>query len=136
MVHSGDITSAPEGAQEFIDIDLAAARERAATDGWRFIAPAILRYSGVTFDRLEEVAAGWMLRDAVSRTTATFDPATVANAFPLTGRRRAAVPFVLDLLTGQIVYVDVYLSGEPQARAERDASDIGALVGASSHGGR
>lgn len=124
MVHSGDITSAPDGAQEFIDIDLAAARRYVRTARWRYVAPVIFRYSGVTFDRLEEVAAGWMLRDAVSTEHMTFDPATVSNAFPLTGGKRTAVPFVLDLVTGRLVYVDAYLRGAPRARVEQDAGNI------------
>lgn len=128
MVHSGDVTSAPAGAQEFIDLDLAAADHLCRTAGWRYVAPVVFRYSGERFDRLEEVAAGWMLRDAASSEHMTFDPATVANAFALTGGKRAAVPFVLDLVTRRLVYVDTYLRGAPQARVEQDAGNVSFLV--------
>ncbi|NKY39237.1 TerD family protein [Cellulomonas septica] len=128
MVHSGDVTSAPAGAQEFIDIDLRAVQTFVRDRGWRYVAPVVFRYSGVTFDQLEEVAAGWMLRDEVSSEHMSFDPATVANAFPLTGGKRSAVPFVLDLTTGRLVYVDAYLRGAPRARVEQDAGNISFLA--------
>lgn len=128
MVHSGDITSAPAGAQEFIDVNLAKAREQGSARGWRYLAPAVFRYSGRTFDALEEAVAGWMLRDDVSTAKVAFDPATVANAFELTGGKRVAVPFLLDLVTGEFVYVDVYLGGLPYAMVERDGGGIGFLA--------
>lgn len=128
MVHSGDITSAPEGAQEFIDVDLAAARQAGAGAGWRYLAPAIFTYSGPAFADLEEAVAGWMLRQSPTRDRAVFDPATVAGAFELTGRARTVVPFVLDLVTGQIIYTDLYLRGHATARVERDGASIGRLA--------
>jgi hypothetical protein len=147
MVHSGDITSAPAGAEEFLDIDLRAlsaphveparpwwrpalGRRPAPVPlaRWRYLAPVVFRYAGPPFDQLDEVCAGWMLRDSPSRTAAAFDPATVANAFGLAGARRSAVVFVLDVRTREVTYVDLSVAGAGRARAERDGSSIGALV--------
>lgn len=128
MTHSGDLTSAPDGAQEFLDIDVAKARTEGRERGWRYLVPAVFRYSGPAFDRLAEAYVGWMLRDRASSDRRTFDPATVANAFALTGRRRYAVPMLFDLLTDEILYVDVYLNGEGQARVERDGRSVSSLV--------
>lgn len=128
VVHSGDLTSAPAGAQEFIDIDLEHARDKALEAGWRYLAPAVFRYSGPTFDGLEEAVVGWMLRDAVTADRATFDPATVVNAFTLTGSGRTALPFVWDVLTGEVLYVDLYLPGGARARVENQDRNVGFLV--------
>lgn len=128
MVHSGDVTTAPDGAQEFIDIGLASARARARSHGWRYVAPVVFRYRGETFARLPEIAAGWMLRDDVSSEHVAFDPATVSNAFPLTGGKRTAVPFLYDVLSRRLVYVDAYLRGAARARVESDAGSISVLA--------
>jgi hypothetical protein len=127
MTHSGDIVSAPDGAEEFIDVPLDRA---AANRGWRYLVPAVLRYSGPMFDDLAEATAGWMLREDATSDRATCDPATVVNAFELTGRRRYAVPFLIDLATREVLYVDLYLQGAPQAHVERDGTTMAALVAA------
>lgn len=130
MTHSGDLTSAPEGAEEFLDIDLAKAAEAGRERGWRYLVPVVFRYAGPTFAALPEAYIGWMLRDDASAGDRVFDPATVANAFALTGHQRHAVPMLLDLDTHEILYVDVYLSGQPAARVEQDGHDIATLVSA------
>ena len=161
VVHSGDITSAPAGAEEFIDIDLAWARAQESTGTpvttctcstcagtgtrarrtrrrhaqdeatprkWRYLVPSIFRYSGPAFSALEEAAAGWMLRDHPSSDRMVFDPATVAGAFPLGGQARVATPFVVDLLTEQVITVDLCTRGSWQARVERDSDSLSTLV--------
>ena len=130
LTHSGDLTSAPEGAEEFLDIDLAKAAEVGRERGWRYLVPVVFRYTGPTFEALPEAYTGWMLRDDATSQDRVFDPATVANAFALTGRKRYAVPMLLDLDTHEILYVDVYLNGQPRARVEQDGHDIATLVSA------
>ena len=113
-VHSGDLTSAPppHGASEFIDFDLAKIRARSATrDSARYLVPCIFRFAGPTFDALAEAYAGWMLRSDSSHAYKTFDPATVAAAFDLTGPNQVAMPFVYDTLTNEIIYLDAYSPG-------------------------
>jgi hypothetical protein len=126
MTHSGDLVSAPDGAEEFIDINLRAAKRK----GRRYLVPAIFRYAGPGFAALAEADVGWMLRHDCSTDVATFDPATVVNAFALTGRRRTAAPILVDLHTDEVLYVDVYLKGDPHAMVERDADEISAIVSA------
>ena len=130
MTHSGDLTSAPDGAEEFLDIDMAKAAAAARKRGWRYLVPVVFRYAGPTFEALAEASTGWMLRDDATSAARVFDPATVANAFALTGRKRYAVPMLLDLETHEILYVDVYLNGRPRARVENDGYDIATLVSA------
>ncbi|GLY02787.1 TerD family protein [Actinoplanes sp. NBRC 101535] len=130
MVHSGDLTSAPDGAEEFLDVDLAKAAEVGRQKRWRYLVPVIYRYAGATFDALAEASAGWMLRDEASREHRVFDPATVANAFALTGGKRYAVPMLLDLRADEILYVDVYVNGYPRSSVEGTGHDIATLVSA------
>jgi hypothetical protein len=130
MTHSGDLTSAPDGAQEFLDIDMAKAVRLGRKRGWRYLVPVIFRYAGPAFGALAEAYTGWMLRDEATSRNRTFDPATVANAFPLTGTKRFAVPMLLDLETREILYVDVYMSSSPRARVEKDGRNIATLVSA------
>lgn len=130
MTHSGDLTSAPDGAEEFLDIDMAKAAGVGRKRGWRYLVPVVFRYSGPTFEALPEAYTGWMLRDHATGRERVFDPATVANAFALTGRKRFAVPMLLDLDTNEILYVDVYLNGQPRARVEQNGHDIATLVSA------
>ena len=130
LTHSGDLISAPDGAEEFLDINLSKVRRTGTRRGWRYLVPVIFRYAGPTFDALAEAYTGWMRRDDASSRDRVFDPATVANAFALTGSKRYAVPLLVDLETSEILYVDVYLNGRPQARVEREGHGIATLVSA------
>lgn len=130
MTHSGDLTSAAEGAEEFLDINLALAAKAGRERGWRYLVPVVLRYEGPEFDALAEAYTGWMLRDDATSEHAAFDPATVVNAFALTGRKRYVVPMLLDLATNEILYVDVHLNSAPRANVERERFDIATLVSA------
>ncbi len=109
IVHSGDLQSAPHGAAEFIDIGLSTLR--AAKADARYLAPQVYRYSGEAFAQMEAMA-GWMVRDRVDSSIKSFDVKTVQNAFQLTGQRAYSVPFVVDLVSQEIVLVDLYMGSK------------------------
>ena len=115
MVHSGDVTSAPDGASEFIDIKLKSLSEKKS---WRYLAPMIFRYAGPSFCDLDEAVAGWMLRDAASSDRRTFDVATVRDAYALKGKMGTAMPFVYDIVEQQVLYLDAYLASRYGAMVE------------------
>jgi len=100
--HSGDITSAPEGACEFIDIDLAAALE----SGMRYLMPVVLSFTSHPFQSLPECFAGWMMRDG-PQSGQVFEPSTVVDRVDLTGSYRICVPAVIDLLHRRVHWVDL-----------------------------
>jgi hypothetical protein len=100
--HSGDITSAPDGACEFIDIDLAAALER----GMRYLMPVVLSFTSHPFHALPECFAGWMMRDE-PQSGQVFEPSTVLDRVDLTGSYRVCVPAVIDLLHRRVHWVDL-----------------------------
>jgi hypothetical protein len=82
--YSGDITEAPEGATEFIDIQL-----RRITR--RFILPQVYIYAGEGFASAAESFFGFMLRDSAQK-GAPFEARTVRMKSGLRGSGRVALP--------------------------------------------
>ncbi|WP_344454857.1 hypothetical protein, partial [Actinocorallia aurantiaca] len=84
--HSGDITSAPEGASEFINLDLGRLEHRV-------VVPQVLIYDGEGFHEVAESFFGFMTLDA-EQAGAPFEPATVRMKSDLRGAGRGALPLV------------------------------------------
>jgi len=101
-VHSGDITSAPNGASEFIDIDI----DKLLARGVRYVAQTLHVYSGQSFVELPECFAGFMERKNL-QSGEIYDPRTVTNKVDLTSKSRGATPFIFDLETREAVWVDL-----------------------------
>jgi hypothetical protein len=102
-VHSGDLTSAPEpeGASEFVDLDTAALR----AIGGRYVVPIVFSYNDVPFDELVRGFAGFM-----DDPDGLFDPLAVRQRFDLTGPAKILVPFVADLWSRTMRWVDLNVS--------------------------
>ncbi len=103
LVHSGDLTSAPEplGASEFVDIDT----ELVRLLGGRYLLPVVFSYNDVPFDQLERGFAGVM-----SQPSGLFDPAAVRQRFDLTGPAKILIPFSVDLWESRLRWYDVNLT--------------------------
>ena len=99
--HSGDITSAPNGACEFIDIDIA----KALKQGVRYIQLSVNNYTGQKFTELPEAFAGFMERDN-QEAGKIFDARTVMNKIDLTSESTASIPLIIDLETREIIWSD------------------------------
>jgi hypothetical protein len=82
--HSGDITSAPEGASEFINLDLGKL-------GRRCVIPQVYVFSGETFDQVEENFFGFMTMTKEQK-GAPFEPRAVRSRSALHGKGRVAMP--------------------------------------------
>lgn len=109
IVYSGDITSAPDGATEFIDIPLAAKL------GATHIVPQVHVYSGEGFDEVAESMFGWMTRDRAQQ-GAPFEARTVRMRSDMRGTGRVALPVVFS--RGEdgawtATWTHLYLSGSP-----------------------
>jgi len=87
--YSGDITEAPDGATEFIDLYLDKVPENI-----HFIIPQLYIYDGESFDVAEEVFMGYMSRD-LDQMGKPFEPTTVRTKSDLTSDSKVACPFVL-----------------------------------------
>jgi len=103
--HSGDITSAPNGASEFIDVTITGALERGA----RYLAMNVLVYSGPTFAEHEECFAGWMMRSS-PKSNELFDAKTVEQKIGVRANSRNVVPVVFDLQTRKAIWTDISTS--------------------------
>jgi len=100
MKHSGDILNGSNGAAEYIDIDVAKAKER----GVRYILMNANVYSGNNFDTFE-CNVGLMIRDG--QTGHHFECSTVESKMSLDSANRNCTPALLDLDTGEMIYVDL-----------------------------
>ncbi|MDH6223899.1 hypothetical protein [Streptomyces sp. MJP52] len=108
--HSGDVTDAPEGASEFIDLRLASLEAK-------FVVPMVHVYSGEDFGQVAESFFGFMLRDA-AQAGAPFEPRTVRMKSELRGPGRVALPLVFahDGHGGWYArWMHVHLKGHPEA---------------------
>jgi hypothetical protein len=120
--HSGDIQSAPHGASEFIDIQL----DRLKPE-WRYIAMQVYRYAGDRFNQMT-CHCGWMERQQASSKHKTFDPKTVRSKVDLNGSGAYCIPLMVDLERQQIIYTDLYVSGEPAFNRVEEAGQNAALI--------
>lgn len=107
--HSGDIVDAPEGACEFIDLDLNLLRAR----GVRFVVMCVNSYSGQAYRDLPECFAGWMSRTDV-RSGQPFEARTVVDRVDLASDARISLPLVLDLQHREVLWADIALKEHPR----------------------
>lgn len=101
-VHSGDITYAPNGASEFIDIDI----KKIQAQGGRYVLMNVNSYSGENFVDIEECFAGFMERRNFD-SGEIYEPRTVKNKVDLAANSRAGTPFIFDLETREAIWVDL-----------------------------
>lgn len=118
VTHSGDITSAPHGAAEFIDVD----RKAALADGYRYVAPVVHSFSGQRFAQIPEAYAGVMFRDA-GNAGEIFDPSTVEVKYDLGSDDVNSVPFLYDLLNNEIIWWDIAAHGDDFRRLNNVAAN-------------
>ncbi|NDU72735.1 hypothetical protein GWI34_08845 [Actinomadura sp. DSM 109109] len=113
--HSGDITDAPEGASEFINLTLSKVEAR-------FIVPQVDIYSGEGFDRVEESFFGFMLRDGDQKGR-PFEARTVRMRSDLRGPGRVALPVVFlrgDDGRWRAKWLHLHLMGGPEFNRVED----------------
>jgi hypothetical protein len=106
--HSGDITSAPQGAAEFIDVSVS--KLRAA--GVRFVVASLNSYTEQPFCDLPECFAGWMARRHAN-SGEVFEPRTLQDRVDLASDTRICIPFVADTEAGQVLWTDIALRKDP-----------------------
>jgi hypothetical protein len=129
--HSGDITSAPNGACEFIDLDI----QSVLSKGVRFVAMSIYSYTQQNFCDLPECFAGWMGRTAVARMNEPrhergyaqsgeiFDARTVQDKVDLAAASTVGVPVVFDLEQRQVIWTDLALTSRNAVNNGRSSGD-------------
>lgn len=106
--HSGDITSAPNGASEFIDLDITSMIKA----GVRYVVASLNSYSHQPYCDLPECFAGWMMRQHPN-SGEIYDPRTVENKFDLAADTKICIPVIMDLVERKVVWADLALNQYP-----------------------
>lgn len=104
--HSGDIVNAPgpDGASEFIDIDLKKAQEF----GKRYVCMDVRVFKGPSFLEHEQCFAGFMLRKE-PESGEIFEPSTVRCKFDITSKGRSADICLFDMETREMIWIDTMI---------------------------
>jgi len=121
-VHSGDLTSAPDGAAEFIDVTLA----EALRQGWRYVVMTVHSFSHHRLSEVPECWAGAMARGADPQSGEVFEASTVMQRLDLVSPTFNATPFVIDLAERRLVWWDLPVGvGEYQvANLDRSSNRV------------
>ncbi|WP_226501209.1 TerD family protein [Pseudomonas sp. MWU16-30322] len=107
--HSGDITDAPDGASEFIDLDVDALVDR----GIRYVVTSINSYTTQPYCDLPECFAGWMARTDTA-SGEVFEPRTVFDRVDIASDTIICLPFVMDLQERRTIWADLGLTSSPR----------------------
>ncbi|RKE23130.1 TerD family protein [Streptomyces sp. TLI_171] len=122
--HSGDITEAPDGASEFIDLKLSAVPGS-------FIVPQVNVYAGENFEQVEESLFGWMLRET-EQLGLPFEARTVRMKSALRGPGRVALPLAFEQWGDGVWsarWLQLHLRGNPDAnRVENNRATVADLL--------
>lgn len=122
--HSGDITSAPNGAAEFIDIHMPTLREK----GVRYVSMVIYSFTQQAFKDLPECFAGWMARQDV-QSGEIFEARTVQDKIDIAGDTTVNVPLFIDLQEQQVVWADIALKSRGPINNSRKNGESLVLMG-------
>jgi hypothetical protein len=100
--HSGDIVNAPQGACEFIDINVPSFVE----DGGRYVIMCLNSYTQQPFCDLPECFAGICPRNA-PKSGEVFEARTVLDKIDVAANTTICVPCVLDLFDRKLIWTDL-----------------------------
>lgn len=107
--HSGDIVDAPEGASEFIDLDL----DVLTTQGIRYVVTSINSFTQQPYCDLPECFAGWMARTDTA-SGEVFEPRSVFDRIDIASDTSICLPFVMDLQERRMIWADLGLTSSPR----------------------
>lgn len=105
-VHSGDITKAPNGASEFIDLRI----QDMVDIGARYVLLNLYSFTEQNFSELDVCFSGFMERQSM-KSGEIYEPSTVKQKFSLTSNSTIAIPMILDLQEKSIIWADVSVKG-------------------------
>ncbi|MBL1086363.1 hypothetical protein JK359_31110 [Streptomyces actinomycinicus] len=111
-VHSGDLTSAPapDGATEYVDLDLTALGERNV----RYAVPVVFSFNNIPFEELLDAFAGFMALPSTAEEArgAGYHPRAVRQRYDLEGDSRIHVPMLVDLRRRTFLWTDLHLPSD------------------------
>lgn len=101
ITHSGDFTSAPNGAAEFIDINFD--KMKKSYPDVKYVAVTINSFSGQPFNKITALG-GYMERDENSGKY--FEVKTVEQKYNITASTKFAIPMILDIDNRKVIWMD------------------------------
>ncbi|MBP9819549.1 TerD family protein [Candidatus Woesebacteria bacterium] len=110
-VHSGDLTTAPNGATEFIEVDLNRLPNRC-----KYIVPMVLVFRGENFQEVEESLFGYMELEPEQRGK-PFEPRTVRTKCDMRGEGKVAMPLAFSRLedgSWEVTWLHLYQTGNAE----------------------
>lgn len=110
LTHSGDITTAPNGASEYIDVEF-----DKIDPNIKYIMMYVNSYIGQLFDEIEDCYAGMMIRPLLFGPV--FDIKTVENTFKLTSKSKTTYPILIDVEKKELIVIDKTIQTAASARA-------------------
>lgn len=119
IYHSGDIVNAPNGASEFIDINIAEMISR----GVRYVGMTAHVYSGATFKNIPDCFVGWMERERAT-SGEVFDARAVKHKIDVTADSTCFIPAVFDVETREVIWCDLEMKTRTNWRAIGNAWGI------------
>lgn len=102
IYHSGDITNAPLGASEMIDLDI----ESLLSNGARYAVFNVYSFSHQCLSDIPECFFGWMERENLN-SGEPFEAKTVRNKADLISSSTNCVPVIFDALTKTVIWADM-----------------------------
>lgn len=127
--HSGDIVDAPEGASEFIDLDLDVLVEK----GIRYVVTSINSFTEQPYCDLPECFAGWMAR-ADTASGEVFEPRSVFDRIDIASDTAICLPFVMDLQEQRMIWADLGLTSSARwNNVENNLSGVSLMLRALVH---
>lgn len=106
--HSGDIVDAPQGAAEFIDLDIALT----LAANVRYVVMSLNSFTEQPYCDLPECFAGWMARRHAN-SGEIFEPRTVQEKIDIAANTRVCLPAILDLVERKVIWADIALRKHP-----------------------
>lgn len=100
--HSGDITSAPNGAIEYVDIDV----KKCSENNVRYVGIIVNSFTETPFSDLPECYYGFMERDE-PQTGEIFEPTTVQNKIDISCKKTQVLTSILDLNSYEMICADI-----------------------------
>lgn len=119
LVHSGDITSAPNGAAEYIDVDIEKLKSR--NPNAAFVGQMINSFTGQKYVSIPECYAGWMEREKMQHGK-IFEPSTVKNKVDITSDAKQVLVTVFDVNTKEYIWADSPVSTNSYGRPNNVAN--------------
>lgn len=123
--YSGDkFVTGGDSAAEYIDVDIPKLREFYPTAHW--VAIALQSWSGFPLDKVDMIA-GVMLRSEPD-SGEPFDARTVTTAFKPTTEALQAIPLTVNLLTGEMVWIDTSSGSTEKGVSAASDESVGVVV--------